>query len=146
MLNPNIKKNSETKLIQQIILLDESFRFVKSDDHIFSTSKLQSLPVEKWFPFIESIHETIRNVNPNEGEVQFSRIESPAEFLPGSYDFSFSKIKLGDHSYILWSICDYTKVYTYLSKYQQLKNELDIYRNEIDHQNKQASGIDELFS
>lgn len=146
MLNPNTKKTSGTKLIQQIILLDESFRFVKSDDQIFATSPLQSIPVEKWFPFVESIHDTIRKINPEQGDVQFSRIESPAEFLPGSYDFSFSKIRLGDRDYILWSICDYTEVYTYLSKYQQLKNELDIHRNEIEHQNKHAENINELFS
>jgi len=146
MLNPNIKNNSNTKLIQQIILLDESFCFVKSDDQIFSTSKLQFTPVEKWFPFIESVHETIRVINPTQGEVQFLRIESPADFLPGSYDFSFSKISLNNKYYILWAICDYTEVYTYYSKYQQLKNELDIHRQQIEYQNKQANDINELFS
>jgi len=146
MLNPNTNNSSGAKLIQQIILLDDSFRFVKSNDKIFSTASLQSIPVEKWFPLIESVHDTIKVISPQQDEVQFSRVESPAEFLPGSYDFSFSKIKLQNQYYILWSICDYTEVYTYLSKYQQLKNELDIHRNEIDHQNKQAGNIDDLFS
>ena len=146
MLNPNTKKTSETKLIQQIILLDESFCFVKSDDRIFSTSSLRSLPVEKWFPFIESIHETIRKIKIEQDDVQFLRVESPSSFLPGSYDFSFSKIELDNKVYILWSICDYTEVYTFLSKYQQLKNELDIHRQKIDYRNKQANDIDKLFS
>jgi len=146
MLNPNTKKNIETKLIQQIILLDDAFRFVKSDDQIFSTASLQSIPVEKWFPFVESIYETIRDINPEKGDVQFLRVESPSEFLPGSYDFSFSKIKLENQDHILWSICDYTDVYTYLTKFQQLKNELDIHRQKIEHRNKQADQINELFT
>ena len=146
MLNPNSTNTAKTKLIQQIILLDEAFHFVKSDDHIFSTAALQSVPVEKWFPFIESIHETIKKIQLDEKDVQFLRIESPATFLPGSYDFSFSKIKLDNQFYFLWSICDYTEVYTYLSKYQQLKNELDIDRQKVEYLNKQADNIDGLFS
>lgn len=146
MLNSNSTNTAKTKLIQQIILLDEAFRFVKSDDHIFSTAPLQSIPVEKWFPFIESIHDTIKKIQLEEKDVQFLRIESPATFLPGSYDFSFSKIKLEDQFYFLWSICDYTEVYTYLSKYQQLKNELDIDRQKVEYRNKQADNIDGLFS
>jgi len=146
MLDRNVKENTKTKLIQQLILLDESFDLVKSNDLIFQTDNLSSIPVEKWFPFIESIHETIRKIKIEDGELQFLRVESPAEFLPGSYDFSFSKMIINEKDYILWSICDYTDVYTYLSKYQQLKNELDIHRQKLDYQNRQATQIDDLFS
>ena len=146
MLDQNTKNNIKTKLIQQLILLDSSFNLVKSNDTIFSTKKFSEIPVEKWFPFIESIHETIKNIKPEENELQFLRIESPSEFLPGSYDFSFTKIKIDNEYHILWSICDYTEVYTYLSKYQQLKNELDIHRQRLDYQNKKASHLDDLFS
>jgi len=146
MLDRNVKENTKTKLIQQLILLDESFDLVKSNDLIFSTDNLSSIPVEKWFPFIESIHETIKKIKIEDGELQFLRVESPAEFLPGSYDFSFLKIIINEKDYILWTICDYTEVYIYLSKYQQLKNELDIHRQKLDYQNRQATQIDDLFS
>jgi len=146
MLDHNTNNNIKTKLIQQLILLDESFNLVKSNDIIFSTNKLEKIPVENWFPFIESIHETIKKINPEDNELQFLRIESPAEFLPGSYDFSFTKIKINGAYHILWSICDYTEVYTFLSKYQQLKNELDIHRQHLDYKNRKASELDELFS
>ena len=146
MLNHNPQNNTNTKLIQQIILLDESFNLVKSNNTIFSIDKLAAIPVEKWFPFIESVHETIKKMKLEDNEIQFLRIESPAEFLPGSYDFSFSKIKINGIHHILWSICDYTEVYTYLSKYQQLKNELDIHRQRLDYQNRQATQLDDLFS
>ena len=146
MSNPNTTDTTKTKLVQQLILLDESFHFVKSDDRIFSTSSLKPIPVENWFPFIESIHDDIKGINLEAGEVQVERIESPAEFLPGSYDFSFTKIQLNGKIYILWAICDYTEVYTYLTKYQQLKNELDIDRQKIDYKNKNVDNVDELFS
>ncbi len=133
------------KHFRQLILLNEDFRLVASDDIIFSTKKLKDVPVGKWFPFIESVCDTLRDIKISDGEILFSRIESPALFLPGSYDFSFVKIVIENKNYIQWSIYDYTKVYTYLTKYQQLKNEKDIYRQKLEYQNKKVKSIEDLF-
>ena len=78
-------------------------------------------------------------------EILFSRIESPAEFLPGSYDFSFLKIEQDGREYIQWSIYDYTVVYTYLTKYQQLKNEKDIYRQKLEYRDRQIKDIKDFL-
>lgn len=133
------------KHFRQLILLDKDFRLVASDDIIFSSEKLKNISVGKWFPFIESICDTLKDITISDGEILFSRVESPALFLPGSYDFSFMKIEIEGKDYIQWSIYDYTKVYTYLTKYQQLKNEKDIYRQKLEYQSKKVKSIDELF-
>jgi len=118
---------------------------VASNDIIFSTEKLKDVAVGKWFPFIESVCDTLKKIKKSDGEIIFSRVESPALFLPGSYDFSFMKIEIEGKEYIQWSIYDYTKVYTYLTKYQQLKNEKDIYRQKLEYKSKQIKSLNELF-
>ncbi len=137
--------NSNHHLFRQIIILDEQVEFVGSDDHLFSTEKLKHISVARWFPFIESIHDTLKEMKVTDEEVSFSRIESPAEFLPGSYDFSFFKIEKEGRQYIRWSIYDYTNVYTYLTKYQQLKNEKDIYRQKLEYRDRQLKDIKDFF-
>lgn len=133
------------KHFRQLILLNEDFQLVGSDDMIFSTAKLKDIPVEKWFPFIESICDTLKDIKITDDEILFSRVESPALFLPGSYDFSFMKIEIKNIEYIQWSVYDYTKVYTYLTKYQQLKNEKDIYRQKLEYKNKKIKSFNDLF-
>ena len=133
------------KHFRQLILLNEDFRLVASNDIIFSTEKLKDVAVGKWFPFIESVCDTLKKIKKSDGEIIFSRVESPALFLPGSYDFSFMKIEIEGKEYIQWSIYDYTKVYTYLTKYQQLKNEKDIYRQKLEYKSKQIKSLNELF-
>lgn len=133
------------QLFRQIIILDEEVEFVGSDDLLFSTEKLKEISVAKWFPFIESIHDTLKKMKVSEEEVLFSRVESPAEFLSGSYDFSFIKIEIDGKEYIRWSIYDYTNVYSYLTKYQQLKNEKDIYRQKLEYQDGQLKDIKDFF-
>ena len=132
-------------LFRQIIILDEDVEFVGSDDLLFSTEKLKDISVSKWFPFIESIHENLKKIKVSEEEVIFSRVESPAEYLPGSYDFSFLKIEKDGKEYIRWNIYDYTNVYSYLTKYQQLKNEKDIYRQKLEYQDCQIKDIKDFF-
>lgn len=119
---------------------------VASDDLIFSTEKLKGISVEKWFPFIESIFSNLKKLKESDGELIFSRVESPAEFLPGAYDFCFTKIKIGEKIYLQWSIYDYTKVYEYLIRYQQLKNEKDIYRQKLEYKSKKMKTINQLLS
>ncbi len=138
--------NSQTHhLFRQIIILDENVEFVGSDDLLFSTKELKDISVAKWFPFIESIHETLKIMKVSEEDVIFSRVESPAKYLPGSYDFSFIKIEKDGKEYIRWSIYDYTNVYSYLTKYQQLKNEKDIYRQKLEYRDRQLKDIKDFF-
>ena len=132
-------------LFRQLIILDEEVEFMGSDDILFSTEKLKDISVAEWFPFIESIHETLKKMKIGNEEILFSRIESPADFLPGSYDFSFLKIEQNGREYIQWSIYDYTLVYSYLSKYQQLKNEKDIYRQKLEYRNRQLEDIKDFL-
>ncbi|MFK7771228.1 MAG: hypothetical protein AB8F94_03775 [Saprospiraceae bacterium] len=132
-------------LFRQLIILDEELEFVGSDDTLFSTEKLKEISVAKWFPFIESIHETLKKMKIGKEEVLFSRVESPADFLPGSYDFAFFKVEQNGRKYIQWSIYDYTVVYSYLSKYQQLKNEKDIYRQKLEYRDRQKKDIKDFL-
>ncbi|MFK8008737.1 MAG: hypothetical protein AB8H03_20425 [Saprospiraceae bacterium] len=132
-------------LFRQLIILDDKAEFVGSDDILFSTDELKGTSVAKWFPFIESIHDTLRKMELSNEEILFSRIESPADFLPGSYDFSFLKIEQNERQYIQWSIYDYTIVYSYLTKYQQLKNEKDIYRQKLEYRDRQIKDIKDFL-
>ena len=134
------------KHFRQLILLNTDVQFVKSDDVIFSTENIKDTAFEKWFPCLESIYENLRNLKPEDGELIYSRIVCPAEFLPGSYDFSFAKKRLDGREYILWSIYDYSVIYSHLTKYQQLKNEKDIFRQKLEYKNRNVQNINELFS
>jgi len=139
------KTNTSDNHFRQLILLNENVELIKSDDLIFSTEKLKFISVKKWFPFIESIYEALRQMRMNDEELIFSKIESPAEFLPGSYDFTFAKVEIEGQAIIQWSIYDYTNVYIHLAKYQQLKNEKDIYRQKLEHRLKNVKKLNQLF-
>lgn len=139
------KAHSNDKF-RQLILLNNKVELLVSDDLIFSTEKLREIPVGRWFPFIESTFNTLMNLKESDGEVIFSKVESPSEFLPGTYDFSFIKVDIEGKKYIQWSIYDYTKVYEYLARYQQLKNEKDIYRQQLEYKSKKMKTINELLS
>ena len=134
------------KHFQQLILLDANVQFVKSNDIIFSTESLKGTPIDKWFPFLESISESLKKLKVEDGELLYSRIVHPADFLPGSYDFCFVKIMLDGIEFILWSIYDYSVIYSFLTKYQQLKNEKDIFRQKLEYKNRNVRNLNELFS
>lgn len=150
---PNLKtlllennNNSNHQNFRQLVLLNENIELVGSDDYIFSTQQFENVFVGKWFPFIESILDNLREIKIGEEELIFSRVESPAVFLPGSYDFSFCKIEIEMIPYIRWSIYDYTSAYNYLTQYQQLKNEKDIYRQKLEYRDQQIQSIGDLLS
>lgn len=136
---------STNENFRQTIILNDEVEFIASNDILFSTKKLDGIPVQRWFPMIESIYESLRDLTVEDGEIQFSRVESPAEFLPGSYDFSFVKIVVEGREVVQWNIYDYTNVYTYLTKYQQLKNEKDIYRQKLEYKDKQVKLFRDLI-
>jgi len=131
---------------RQLLLFDKNLRFIKSDDLIFSTEKIKHIEVAKWLPFLEGIVDNLKNLKKEDGELIFSRVESPASFLPGSYDFCFSIERIDNQDYILWRIYDYTDMYDYLTQYQQLKNERDIYRQKLEYRNGKLKNIEDLFS
>jgi hypothetical protein len=101
----------------------------QSCDSIFNVSDLGALTVDKWFPFVESIFPSLVQLQPNSPELIFSKVEKPAQFLSGYYDFTFSKIaNEDDEEFIFWEIYDYTPLYEDFRNYQQKRNELEIQR------------------
>ncbi|HFB99493.1 MAG TPA: hypothetical protein ENJ53_01685 [Phaeodactylibacter sp.] len=137
--------NNLNKHFRQIVLIGKNMELLGSNDLIFSTEKIKNITIEKWFPFIESISGILKSMEIGDEEIIFSRVESPADFLSGSYDFSFIKRKLGEREFIQWNIYDYTNVYSFLTKYQQLKNEKDIFRQKIEHHDLNIKNISDLF-
>ena len=141
-----MNNKKENQNFEQILVLDENFKLLKSNDTLFDTSYLSDVPVEKWFPFIESVYESIKEMETESNELEFLRVESPAEFLPGSYDFVFSKKNIDNKDYFVWCVFDYTEVYHLLSQYQQVKNERDIYRQKREFKYRNSSNLNDLFS
>lgn len=121
-------KTKRLKNFNQIILCNDEGQLLQSCDSIFPTEPLRQTPVYLWFPFIESIFHIAKDLQVSDAELLFPKIEFPAPFLLGYYDFSFSRIIDGDTSYILWSIYDYTALYKDLIQFQQERNELEINR------------------
>ena len=141
-----LSNNICNKHFRQVILIDENMELISSNDLIFSTEKIKNIAIGKWFPFIESVSEVLKKMKIGDDEILFSRVESPASFLSGSYDFTFIKKNIGGKVFIQWSIYDYTSVYSYLAKYQQLKNEKDIFRQKLEYQDRKIKNITDLFS
>jgi len=140
-------RNIDTKQLtkfNQLVLLDYNGFIVHSCDTIFSTNTLKDSIVFQYIPFVESIFQELIKLKPTDPEIQFSRVEVPANFLPGYYDFTFSSIELENQQYILWSIYDFTGIYLDLMKYQQYKNELEIYRQSLELQSKKIQKISDI--
>jgi len=140
----NYKINQLTKF-NQLILLDYKGFIVQSCDSIFSTKSLKDSPIQDNVVFIESIFSSLVGLQPNDSEIRFTKVEIPANFLPGYYDFTFSSISLDNQNYILWSIFDYTDLYLDLMKYQQRKNELEIRRQAFELQNKKLKSPNDIL-
>ncbi len=133
-----IKQVKHQKLAKfcQVILMDMEGNMVNSCDSIFVTEELKQTLVYDWFPFLESIFPVLLSLKKEDGPLRFSKVEEPSEFLPGYYDFSFSKVELEGGHFILWEIYDYTAIYEDFKQYQQKRNELEIQRQILALQNK----------
>ncbi len=140
----NYKINQLTKF-NQLILLDYKGFVVQSCDSIFSTTSLKDSPIQNKVVFIESIFNSLVKLKPSDPEIRFTKVEIPANFLPGYYDFTFSSVLLDKEKYILWSIFDYTDLYLDLMKYQQRKNELEIRRQAFELQNKNLKSPNDIL-
>ena len=80
----NINTKQLTKF-NQLVLLDYDGYIVHSCDTIFSTNSLKDCIVSQYVPFIESIFQELVKLKPIDSEIRFSRVEVPANFLPGYY-------------------------------------------------------------
>ncbi len=117
---------------------------MESCDSIFDTKKLSDY-VPDWFPFIESIFFSLVSLPEDAEEMVFSKVETPASFLPGYYDFSFNKVNLQGESFILWEIYDYTSLYEDFRQYQQKRNELEIQRQILALRNKNLTTKNDIL-
>ncbi|MEM1318649.1 MAG: hypothetical protein AAGG75_00265 [Bacteroidota bacterium] len=130
----------------QRILLEESGCIVHSCDSIFSTVDLKEQPVTALFPIVESLYLNLEQIQLGALPLRFPGVESISERLPGIYDFSFVRLQLKGQSYILWSIYDYTELYIELRKYQQQKNELDMYCEHLEQRFKDIQTPEDVLN
>lgn len=106
--------------VQQIIF-SETGEVLFSDDTLFSIGALNRQPIRKHFPFIDSIFETLKALKPDTPPLYFNCIATRHKFLPGYYDFAFSKKIIKNQSSILWQIKDRTQFYQLKQKEQQIQ-------------------------
>ncbi len=147
-MKTNIQKYRQNRLAKfcQILLVREDGYLVESCDSIFSTTNLKDTRVPEWFPFIESIFDSLCHLSINDKEMLFSKVEVPADFLPGYYDFTFSKILVDNVEFILWEIYDYTTIYEDFRNYQQKRNELEIQRQILTLKNKKINSVKDIYN
>ncbi len=130
----------------QLVLLDKEGYIQQSCKSLFDIAPLNKKPIQAWVPFIESIFDSLLLLKEDSSAVRFAKIEKPASFLPGYYDFTFTKVKMQDTEGILWCIYDYTDLYKQLLAYQQRHNELEIYRQLYELGNQQIKHSAEIPS
>jgi len=130
----------------QLVLMDYEGRIIESCDTIFSTQELKLTPLTESVVLIESIFDILIKLQPNDPEIRISKVEIPANFLPGYYDFTFSSVLLDNKKYILWSIFDFTELYLDLMKYQQSKNELEIRRQAFELRNRNITSVKDILN
>lgn len=143
----NLEQIRQQKLARfcQVILIGIDGNLVESCDSIFNTAPLAQYPVAEWFPFIESVFYSLKGLNIGDDNLLFSKVEKPAPFLQGYYDFSFSKIEMKEQEYILWELFDYTILYEDFKRYQQKRNDLEIQRQLFELENKKLKSKDEIL-
>ncbi|MGK0389915.1 MAG: hypothetical protein ACI94Y_002660 [Maribacter sp.] len=145
-MHSNVEQIRQQKLAHfcQVILIEKDGNVVESCDSIFNTSTLTQYSVSEWFPFIESVFYSLEHLKVGDAKLLFSKVEEPAPFLQGYYDFSFSRIEMKGKEYILWELFDYTTLYEDFKKYQQKRNELEIQRQLFEIENKKLKSKDEI--
>jgi hypothetical protein len=146
-MRSNLEQIRQQKLAHfcQVILIGMDGNIVGSCDSIFNTSSLSKQPVFEWFPFVESVFYSLEHLKIDDENLLFPKVEKPAPFLQGYYDFSFSKIEMKGKEYILWELFDYTTLYEDFKKYQQKRNELEIQRQRFEIENRKLKSKDEIL-
>lgn len=140
LLKSQIRHRSK---FSQLILLNDQAIIMSSCDSIFNTQAFKNSPVTAWFPFIESIFDTIWPIITSQSNITFNKIQIPIPELPGLYDFTFSK-KIANQELILWSFYDFTDLYEDLKQFQQRKNELEIHRETLERRHKTISQANDI--
>ena len=96
--------------IQQIVLTEKG-EILKSDNILFSIEKIKNHFVRDYFPFIDSIFDTLLTMHPKDPDLLFECIATKHHFLPGYYDYHFSKKLINKEYFIIWTIIDRTVFY-----------------------------------
>ena len=126
-------ENNDNIDFNQMLLLDKGAYIVESCDSLFSTTDLKDKPVLEWSPFVESMFSYLISLKAGTPEVLFSRVEQPNKNLKGFYDFTFAPVSIKGNKYILWTIYDYTTLYTELQVNQQKRHELEIQKQNLNN-------------
>ena len=129
----------------QQILLDDDGRLVISCDSIFSTQLFRESSFLLVSPFLESIYSVLQTLRIKDPALHFPKVETDLDILPGTYDYYFSRVKLEEGEYILWSIYDYTKVYEDFRRFQQRRNELQVHRQLLEFRLQEFKRQEDLF-
>ncbi len=130
----------------QVLLINKNGTLAESCNSIFDTDVLSKRAVSEWFPFLESVFPTVRTLSKESPELLFSKVEKPASFLSGYYDFTFSVAIVDGAEYFLWEIYDFTTLYEDFRLYQQKRNELEIQRQILALQNKNLRKKEDLHT
>ncbi len=119
-------KNREMAHLCQIILIDADGYVSESCDSLFDTSAFYHTKISTSVALLESLFPILLELSPSDPKLEFSKVEEPAPFLKGYYDFSFSKVQYNEGELILWTIYDFTRLYKEFLEYQQKRNEINI--------------------
>ncbi len=117
----------------QVMLFDVEGTFLESCDSLFNTEELNDNPLHTWFPIAGNIIDTLKAVDTNT-ELFFPRVEDPADFLTGIYDFRFVRIETSENSKLLVIISDFTEIYDKYRYFQQQYNEVRIEKQHLEVQ------------
>ena len=132
ILLQTVNTDTEDRFIQMILLNEHAF-IVESCDTLFNTQQLENKPSTEWSPFVESMFDYLVTLPSGTPEILFSRVEEPLEQLKGFYDFTFAPVEIEGQKYILWTIYDYTTLYSELQRNQQRMNDLELHRQNLNN-------------
>lgn len=117
----------------QVMLFDLEGMFLESCDSLFNTGELKTHPLTHWFAVVENIFEVIKTLERGT-EFYLPRVEDPADFLSGVYDFRFSQTETTEKPQLLVIISDFTEIYDKYRYFQQQYNEARIEKQHLEIQ------------
>ena len=104
------KQDNLNENAQNILFDDEGF-IIESDEQIFDTSSIREASLVRYFPFIDSILNTLQQLSPDEPAINFAKVETTYQGLRGIYDYYFSKKIIDGNLVTHWQVIDKTKDY-----------------------------------
>ena len=109
----------------QVVLIDMQSSIFESCDSLFSTEKYIGKSLKELCYFFEGELDSI--LDSNATKITFEKIVLEKKWLPGFYDFIFSKQEFNGQEFVLWEIFDHTIIYQEYAFLQQLQNEIAIH-------------------